>query len=312
MAADSRHGRLRRGLLLGLLWTGLVLCVFAVVRYWDQSRVLLQGLGGGGAVLMTICMVSIWVLTVASWRQVMHAYGGAPITTTVAARHLALLLLGKYLPGGVWGFIARLSDSASQRPLASMFAAGIAEQWLGLVSMSVLAALGVLAAREQQIAWLWMAALAPVVAVATLVLMHRCLHLVGRLLPSRWPRLQALPTDVAWNQRLWKATVLTVLQQALILGVVVSVATPAFALDVPASVAVAGCYGLSVVAGVLVVFVPGGILVREAVFVTLSSHWLEAGQAIALAAGLRLVFTVFDLLAGILASGLQLRRTLSG
>lgn len=82
----------------------------------------------------------------------------------------------------------------------------------------------------------------------------------------------------------------------------------AFQLDLRTTLALAGAYGLSVVAGMIIVFVPGGIVVREGVFLLLCKDWLDPAQAIALAASLRLIFTVLDLGAGAAAAGLHLTR----
>jgi hypothetical protein len=303
--ADPRN--LRRVLLVALLWIGLSLCAFAVARYWGESRSLLRG-GLGEIVVLSGLLALIWALAIASWQQMMRVFSDEPISVRDAARHLALLLLGKYLPGGIWGFVARLTDSAAQRPLARMFAAGIAEQWIGLISISVLALLGMIAARSQHFAWLLAAAAVPSIALATLAMGQACLHRFGKMLPIRWRNLSR-PLD-AWvrNSALWRAAILTAIQQIAILCVVAEVAGTAFGLTGMSIVAVASAYGIAVAAGVVVVFMPGGILVREGVFVALSSRWLQPAQAIALAAGLRLVFTAFDLLAGMLGGGLQLRR----
>jgi uncharacterized membrane protein YbhN (UPF0104 family) len=61
---------------------------------------------------------------------------------------------------------------------------------------------------------------------------------------------------------------------------------------------VSGAYALAVVAGIAVVFLPGGIGVREAVFVGLASSRLDTPTALQLALALRIAMSVFDLIAG--------------
>lgn len=307
--ADSKYLKVRRGLLAALLWAGLIISGFALVRYWAESRSLIYNMGGFVSLLLFVTLVAVWAIAVISWQHVLRAYSGRRVSATVASRHLALLLLGKYLPGGIWGFVARLTDSAMQQPVARMLAAGVAEQWLGLATLSLVAALGLLAAQTQETVWLWMTMLIPVIAVVSLLGLHSVLRSLDRKLPARWSQLQTVPSDLATNSLLWTAAGLLLLQQILILAMVALVANPAFMLDAWATLAIASSYGVAVVAGVLVVFMPGGIGVREVAFVALSSAWISSAEAIALAAVLRLLFTVFDLLAGVLAGGLRLRET---
>ena len=290
-----------------LWWIGLVLCTLAAARYWRESRSVLQ-VDASEVAWLVGSLIGIWALAIASWQQVMRFYGGERIRLVDAARHLALLLLGKYLPGGIWGFAARLADTATHRPLLHMVAAGIAEQWLGLASLSLLSIAGIAAAETKEISWLLIAFLVPPIAIGTLVLVQACVRRFSQVLPEKLQQFKALPATLARRRPLWGAAVLSTLQQALTLALVAGVAFSIFSLDVPFALGVAGTYGLAVVAGILVVFMPGGILVREGVFVALSSHWLRPDQAIAFAAALRLVFTASDLFAGIMAGGLQLTR----
>lgn len=304
---DSGYFRWRRIGSIVVLWGGLLLCVAAIPRYWRECQELFRGIGVDGLVWLSAAFFLIWMLAVLSWKRVVAVYSRTEVTTPVAARHLALLLLGKYLPGGVWGFAARLSNSAQGRSIGGMFAAGLAEQWLGLISILSLASVGFFSSLQARTSWLWAACLVPPFVLATFILFRVLLQFAGRVLPARWRDGGAPSSRFFVSRPMWEAVVMTSTQQLLILGSVAMLAHFGYALGWEAAVGVAASYGLAITAGILVVFLPGGIVVREGVFVALSNHWMQPSQAIALAAGLRLAFTAFDLLAGVLGSGLLSR-----
>jgi glycosyltransferase 2 family protein len=296
-----------RIVLTGLMWIGLLLCAIAAIHYWPESRQLLHGLRTGTVVVLVGLLVLLWIVGVVVWQQIVLAYDMKAMPWSVAARHLALLLLGKYLPGGFWGFSARLADSSQGGPIAPMLAAGLAEQWLGLVTLASLAALGLLSVQMEYAGWLLLALFVPVGSVCTLALAFAFGIRLGALVMPRW-QLERLANRTMGSVRVWMAAFLVLAQQSLVIALVTMVAIPAFGLPLIVGVGVASSYALAVAAGIAAVFVPGGIVVREVVFVAISSRWLTHEQAIALAASLRLMFTVLDLMAGTLAAGLHFRR----
>ncbi|WP_189644820.1 hypothetical protein [Luteimonas gilva] len=251
-------------------------------------------------------LLLIWFLSVVAWRQVVLAYSGERIDLLVAARHLALLLLGKYIPGGVWGFLARLGDSASRLPATQMLAAGLAEQWMSLSTIT-LVSLVALASFGWQSASVFVAlALVPMVVVVTSAWIGPIVTVFGRLLPARF-RDAIGSMDARGSLRV--AACIALLQQSSILALVAGVAMKAFGLGFAEGAAVAGSYGLGVAAGIAAVFAPGGILVREGVFIALSSAVMPPAQATALAAAMRLAFTASDLAVGGLTASWKARRS---
>jgi len=301
-------GMLRRGVLVALLWGGLLLCGLMVKRYWEQSSALFHGLGlWGGAIVVLACLL-VWALAVASWQRVIYAHGGGVVAWRTAARHLALLLIGKYLPGGVWGFAARLADSASQRSVTGMLAAGVTEQWFSVLMISLLGGVILLAAEWSSHALLVTAVLFPFLAIQGMAVMHWVASVAGRYIPLRFrDACRSMIVDVDWSA-LWRPAMLTMIQMITTLAMVGYVAHSAYSLDGWSTLAVAGSYGLGVAAGIAVIFMPGGILVREMVFVVLCRGWIPQAEALALAGCLRLIFTGFDFVAALIAGGLQVRR----
>src|SRR5690606_16560486 len=100
------------------------------------------------------------------------------------------------------------------------------------------------------------------------------------------------------------ATLQFILQTVWVTTIIV-VAGQLFDLDFHAALGMAGAFLLAVAAGMLVVIAPGGIGVREAALVGLTSAWLDTVQAVFLSALLRILSTMLDLLAGIAAGLLE-------
>lgn len=307
MFNGAGFSRVRRFAVSGLLWGGLLLCGVAVQSHWHESNRLLSAFGLGGAAIIGMAFLVIWLLAVASWRQVVAACSGQEIPWIAAARHLTLLLLGKYIPGGVWGFIARLSASTAYGSPAAMVVAGLAEQWVGLAMVSLLGGVALLAAYLKYGALMLGAVLFPLVVVVSLRIAVGIFRWFAEYMPKRWRRAASSVAELQLSWKMLWAAVLTMFQVILSLGIVAAVASVAFGLDPYATLAVAGSYGVGIMVGIVAIFMPGGILVREAVFVVLCRDWITPAEAIALAGGLRLIFTAFDLSAGAGGVLLQLR-----
>lgn len=297
-------GRVRNWATLGLLWCGLGLCVVALWRYWPESAELVGRMTLGSSLLLVVLLLSIWTLAVRNWRLIVLAFTGRPLTNAIAARHLAYLVLGKYVPGGIWGFVARLSDSSVGQRTGPLLVAGMAEQFMSLVSLACMACVLLLASMTGEWSWLVLGVIVPMAGVVSTAILNRAVRTAARMLPHKDDVTTWAFVSPA-KRPMWYAAMMSVAQQTLVMLVVVVVASPAYKLDPLAAAGVAGSYGLASALGILTIVAPGGIIVREALFVAFSDGWLPAPQAIALAAGLRLVFTVFDLLSGFMARSLR-------
>src|SRR5690606_19297748 len=116
-------------------------------------------------------LLVVWGVTILSWRQMVFAYTGTTIGWERAAHNLGLLLIGKYIPGGVVGFVARAYDVDSDdgRPVAprvAHVAAGLGEQVGGLLSTTLFGAVLYVAALAE---WWWLVAAVPGLPLAVTV-----------------------------------------------------------------------------------------------------------------------------------------------
>ena len=274
-----------------VLWFGLLLCIYAL---WHARALAGDAIGRVSMVVWTFIgslLVSSWLLAAMTWRQYLLAYTGHEPSMYLAMRQLGLLLVGKYVPGGVFGFLARLYDQPSV-PRERLFWAGLAEQAVGIAVPIALGGVLYLSAQQKHMGWLGLALLLPPVAVAGVWALH---HMAG-MMP--WLRRYAGNSlEPSWRELL-TATVLQLTQQIVWVVVIVVLVRALFGLQPYAALGVAGAFWLAVAAGMLVIFSPGGIGVREVALVGMASPWLGTTQAIFLSALLRIVSSLLDVSAG--------------
>lgn len=288
-----------------LLWLGLTLCALATWKGAD--RLVSTGFAQSGVIWAVLMLVplSSWVLGVGAWRELVKVHTGSVISWVDAFRQTGLLLVGKYIPGGVFGFLARLYDArAPDRPQHLL--AGVAEQMLGAM-VPVLVGLNLYLAAMSDKLWL-LIALPSIPFIAS-----RLARLVPSLL-KRW--VPSVITDggeqhtsaVLMNYSY--AACLILLQQLLWATLAGVVAIELTGIDGSQALGVAGSFGLAVAAGMLALFFPGGIGVREGVLVVLVMPWVDTNAAITVAAILRLCSAGLDVVAGAVAATVAARRGL--
>lgn len=286
----------RRWMLTALLWLGLLLCAMVLRRYGADVAGVLGRLHGGIVAACIGLMLVILLAGASAWVQTVRAIAGVHLSVAAALRQVGMLLVGKYIPGGVFGFLARVYDSDHADARGRLVAAGLFEQALGLFTVTASGLVLWTAAFWRQPAALLGLAVVPPVAMAICRLAFAALRRMG------WQRLQVAVDQIheasAERGRLLRTAWLT---QVTVLGwaaIVALVAGAGFGLDPMAALGVAGGFSLAVTAGMLALFAPGGIGVREAGVVLLSGPWLDAPTALVLAAALRILSVAFDLFAG--------------
>lgn len=278
-----------------VLWLGLLLCVYALWRARGVAGDAIGRMGFITWVVVALLLAAGWWLAVMAWRRYVQAYVGQALAWRVAIRQIGLLLVGKYVPGGVFGFLARLYD-APTAPRERLFWAGSAEQATGVAMPIALGGALYLTGRQENPVWLCSVLLLPVLAITGLRLLHHfasglpCLrsHVAGSQAPA-WRHLYAAVSLQLIQQAVW-AALLAVLVHTL------------FGINGYAALGIAGGFCLAIAAGMLAVFAPGGIGVREAALIGLASPWLGTTQAIFLSALLRILSSVMDVGAGVMAA----------
>ncbi|GLU49627.1 lysylphosphatidylglycerol synthase domain-containing protein [Nocardiopsis ansamitocini] len=282
--------------------TGIVLLVLgcaglALYARWDEASQALAALPTwviAGSLVAALAGLGAQML---AWRALLGDLG-SPLPLPVAARVMFVGQLGKYLPGSVWAFVAQVElakDYAVPRRRgvsATVLAVGVTLT----VNLLVAAVTLPLASAEAAARWWWVLACAPVLLAAlhprvVTWLLHRVLRLTGRgkdVPESELERIsgRGMAAAVGWSALSWIPLGLHV--WTLVAGV-----GGGGAESLPVA---AGAYALAWTLGLLVVFAPAGLGVRELVLVVALAPVLAPGAALVVAALSRVVMTAADIL----------------
>lgn len=288
-----------------VLWLGLLLCLYAIWHLRTQAGDAIGRLNMVAWLYLVLLLAAGWLFAVMSWRQYLQAYTQHDPGWRVAMRQVGLLLVGKYVPGGVFGFLARMYDEPGA-PRLRLFWAGLAEQVVALAMPLALGGLLYLTASQRNLGWLCLIVLLPLLGLVGVGLLHR----LAVRLPWLSSRIASAEVPDGWM--LLAAIVVQLVQQLVWVALVAILVRELFGLDIYAALGVAGAFWWGVVLGMMVVFVPSGIGVREAALIGLASIWLDTTQAVLISASLRLLSTMLDAGAGCVAAALGSRRGFGG
>ncbi len=231
---------------------------------------------------VTALQVESWRLLLRGWKQQLGFWQGVRIW--------ALANLGRYVPGKVWSVTGMvvLAEQAGVQRWASA-ASAVAVQAVGIGTAVVLVA----AATPHAASPLRLAA-AAVVALGTVALLawKGALPRLGRMMgaASEWHALPASAVLSGSGLTLFSWMVYGFAFWALGRGLGLPGVLP---LADAASV-----FALGYILGLLALFAPGGIGVREATFLALLTPYLGGGGAIALSVASRLELTIAEAAAG--------------
>ena len=231
-----------------------------------------------------------------AWRSLLAGLG-SPLPLRAASRVMFVGQLGKYLPGSVWAFVAQVELARdwhvprSRGAAATLLAVGVTVA----VSLAVAAVALPLSSAEAARRWWWALALAPLLLCA---LHPRVVGWGIRLaaLPFARFREVAEAGPLGLGGRAMAAAVGWTLVAWVPLGAHVWLLTWAAGGDALRSLGpAAGAYALAWTLGLLVVFAPAGLGVREAVLVVALAPVVDSGAALVVAVLSRLVMTAADL-----------------
>lgn len=239
-------------------------------------------------------LIGAWLAVLRGWGQRLPYLAGAKIW--------CVSNLGRYLPGKVWSVagLAVLAQRAGVQGWAAA-ASAIALQALAVGTGGLMVA----AAAPASAPW-WMLVLALLFgsAAVTVLVWEPGARLVTRLTPA--VEMPALPLGTALG-----ATLITWVSW---LGYGVAFWLLARGL-VPSELHLAtatGVFAAAYIVGLLAVFAPGGVGVREVLLVALLTPAVGSGDAITLTVGSRLLLTITEAGAALAAFAVTMRRTGDG
>jgi hypothetical protein len=279
--------------LLGIAIVGFA--ARSLVRNWDQLRA--QPLGWsiepGWLILSAVVVWLMYGLLIAAWRIMLTGWGRG-LDFWSAARIWTVSSLGKYLPGKVWA-VAGMAVMAQRAGVGAGPATGSAVilQVLAIGTGAAVAALtgwsALRAAYPGAEGGLAILLLVSVLSVALLLRPDSVRRIVRIALPeatvSLTPPVGAVAFGIAANAIAW-------LGYGLALWLLARGLLPEAGLGLLPAIAV---FTASYLAGFLALFAPGGIGVREGVFILMLQGPIGIGAATALALASRLLLTVTEL-----------------
>lgn len=271
------------GVVAWMVWT-------AIVRNWSEFRSLEVSLSlrPGWIVLSALTVFLSYAISVEAWRQILAGWDQR-LPYGRAMRVWLVANLGRYIPGKVWS-VAGLMVLA-QRAGVAPWAAGASAVAIQAVAIGTAVAL-VAAATPAAASPLRLGA-AALVAVATIALLawewaaHRIARLVGSAAPFQPLPVAAVARSAGLGVLAWAAhgVAFWLLARGLGLPDTLSVATAA------------GVFPLGYILGLLALFAPGGLGVREVVLIGLLAPALGNGGAVALSVASRILLTLTEVIA---------------
>lgn len=286
-----------------LLVTAVVLALVArtVASNWYSYRSLEFALvvRPGWLLLSLASLFVVSALQIESWRRILRGWAQS-LRFVAGARIWFLANLGRYVPGKVWsvaGMVVLAEQEGVQRWAAA--ASAVAVQAIGIGTAAALVA----AATPHAASPVRLAA-AVLVAVGTVGLLawKGALTRLGRMVgaTTEWRALPAGAVLAGSGLTLLSWCVYGFAFWALGRGLGLPPALPL--------TDAAGVFALGYILGLLALFAPGGIGVREGVFYVLLTPYLGSGGALALSVASRLELTVTEAVAGLGALALGRRK----
>lgn len=271
---------------------------FAVKSQWSEVKGTITSLSWWTLAASSLFIFLGMGAAVRAWQ---HALGALeqPIPAFDAARCYLVGQLGKYLPGSVWAFV--LQTELARRAgvsRAAGFVTVIVTVGLSTTSALVVGLFGLPALFEvSTLAAVAVIVLVPIALVCAYPpVLTRLVNLALRLLrraPLHKPlTMHKIALALGWCAASW---VLYGIQLWLL-------ASSSAGFEFRGLVECIGALALGMCAGVLVFVVPSGIGVREAVIVAALSPFMDPGVALGLALASRLLFTLCEVFAGLVAA----------
>jgi hypothetical protein len=253
-----------------------------------------------------------WFFFSDAWRWIVTAATGLRISLVDAFAQVALLLFGKYLPGKIWGVVARGAQLQQQSvPLPSIATATFHEQYVFLVAIAPVCCVAAIFL-VPPVAQLPLA----LVAGAALFLGYYGQSLafrIGRCLLSTISR-GVSPTSaiVSLSKREYAAVSWRYVAAWTVSGLAL-VALYLAVFDRPIELQVVGILILAntigYVAGFMAVFAPAGLGVREATASSIMSFAMTLPDALALSLLSRLLTVAVEVAAGFAVLGMYRYRS---
>ena len=274
------------GTTLGI--AGLVFVTVKIHEQWGQVRHRLADVDASWLGLGILLAIAGMTAIAIAWRPVLVALGAEQPTRRAVVRWYYVGEIGKYVPGGIWTFVGR-AELARRGGLDRPSAYGSVALSLALLQVAAACVAAVVLpftsiTRHSAAAWLVLL----VVPVGLALLHHRVLEPLLAFVERATKRSLTITVPPF-------ATTLRLVAGYIPAWLAIGTGTWAIARAFDAHAPFASVFAATIVSwivGFLVLVVPGGVGVRESVFVAVLT--LPGGVAATTALVARLVFMVVD------------------
>lgn len=269
----------------------LALVFFAGYRYVGDSNVGLSRISPAllsAAVLLQLVSTFCAALT---WRIATRIATSHSLPWKEAVLHICLNLIAKYLPGKIWGMVARHSLLVEKKISRARAAHALANEQFSYFSTGVLLSFPAI----------YMAGMSTVPDYPQAVwLVVSLSFLLAPFILFRKKRIWPTTTQFKGYTLLLLASLLQ--WSAASLSLVFIVFSFSLTPDLTTIIGLASALPAAVIVGMLALIAPGGIGVREGMLVVLCSPLIGTDAALACALVLRAVTTVRDMASGLIAA----------
>lgn len=277
------------GVLIGVL--GVVFVTRELLRSWDDVSDTVAG-AHPGLLIAALAVGSGGPLIIGlGWRRCLGVLG-SPRTVRDALHWYYVGQLGKYVPGGIWtvvgrGEMARRGGVPGSVGYSSTVLSLIVTYLAAILTVAVALATG--AAGHEDVRWQPVLALLPLGVLALHPRVMEAVIRVGRRLLRRELRIPVPSWGASVGLLVWHVPAwLAIGAGTWLVAAAIDTAVPDIRNLLFATV-------LAWIVGFLVVPSPGGIGVREAVFMTAATSLTSSGVAAAVAVVARVAFILVDL-----------------
>ena len=267
-----------------------------ITPHWPDIRARQFAWQAGPLVLGSVIVLGTLTVLVGAWTASLR-WCAAQITALDAAKVWFTANLARFLPGGVWQF-ASLALMASRYGVSTAAATATVLLEQIVLLMTGLAVVAVFTPAVLHAAW-WQGAL--VVAIILGIVILALPRPGGRL--GRWLERYVPSLKQVWSQ-LGARHLLLFIVILIVPWLMYGTAFRLLAIGLLGSVA--GSWGFyiaaftgSYLAGVIAVFAPAGLFVREAALIGVLSPVIGGGDAAILAVASRIWLTALEIVAGI-------------
>ncbi|WP_299771786.1 lysylphosphatidylglycerol synthase domain-containing protein [uncultured Pseudoteredinibacter sp.] len=276
-------------------WRGILFIVFLLVAFFFlasklDSREELPVLSQTQVLYLIGIQVMALFAAMGSWWAAVRGVAKFSLSFHLVFIHVVILQLGKYIPGKVWGVVVRGAALVGKNGLSLSQATAITV-WEQMLVLLIGAAIGVCC-------WLQ-----NVLAVCLVVVAPVFIWLIlfkwswGGGFLGRWQlRLTEIVDGGVWQWLVAVSIVFSWLAVMLAVAVLATILMPG--VESVTLLKLSAAMVIAVAVGFLAVFAPGGIGVREGVFVALASQLISMEDAMILVLSHRFVLVFYDLALG--------------